>query len=210
MTKLETIDNLLRVDCRIHPSEGELRVIREALEHYRKQIVAEAKAYNCDTCANKGKDVCHKCVATAYRGERVSIPTQYTKKSQEVEFHHYTGNVNGYHYIGTTDGHFNQLPVVKKEFDWHPLSGFPEVEGYPEEDGNYLCTLRYGEFDSIGVLEFCKDLYKRDNFDFAEHKGKKKQGFIDYDSEYGYYEMDNVAAWAYLPKPFDGRIEDEE
>lgn len=79
-------------------------------------------------------------------------------------------------------------------------------------DGWILCSDRLPEDDKkqyivqktngfIDILGFTKDAYKLDRYDFAEYKGKKKQLFYDYDSEYGYIECECVV-WQPLPEPF--------
>ena len=54
---------------------------------------------------------------------------------------------------------------------------------------------------SIDIIGFTKDAYKLSRYDFAEYKGKKKQLFYDYDSEYGYIELE-CEAWQPLPEPY--------
>ena len=75
----------------------------------------------------------------------------------------------------------------------------PVEERLPEEDRKmYVVELTNGVID---VLGFAKDAYKLDRYDFVEYKGKKKPIFYDFDSEYGYIEMDCVA-WMPLPEPY--------
>ena len=54
---------------------------------------------------------------------------------------------------------------------------------------------------SIDIVGFTKDAYKLDKYVFAEYKGKKKALFYNYDSEYGYYEIECVA-WMLLPQKY--------
>lgn len=54
------------------------------------------------------------------------------------------------------------------------------------------------------ICYFAKNLYKVDNEDFYDRKGKS--GWYAYDSEVGYYEWTNVAYWAELP-PLPGTEE---
>ncbi len=69
----------------------------------------------------------------------------------------------------------------------------------PEEDGKrYLVQQTNG---IITDLRFAKDAYKVDKYDFAEYKGKKKALFYDYDSEYGFVEIE-CEAWMPLPTPY--------
>ena len=86
---------------------------------------------------------------------------------------------------------------------WIPCS-----ERLPEEDGEYLCTryFKYSERSIVEVLSFANDLYKQDQYDFCEYDGLKKSGFNKYDSEYGYYEVDDVVAWMPLPEAYNSNI----
>ena len=80
---------------------------------------------------------------------------------------------------------------------WIPCS-----ERLPEDDKKqYIVQKTNG---SIDILGFTKDAYKLDRYDFAEYKGKKKQLFYDYDSEYGYTEWE-CEAWQPLPEQFKER-----
>ena len=70
----------------------------------------------------------------------------------------------------------------------------------PTEDGDYLtfettftCKFRYQR-----VRHFAKDLEKVDEYDF---KGIKRAGWYAYDSEWGYYEVDDITHWMPLPQP---------
>lgn len=70
----------------------------------------------------------------------------------------------------------------------------------PEKDGEYLCVWkgrRSGEsfIDRVG---FAKNLYKVDEFDFKNEKGKS--GFYGYDSEWGYYSKKWITHWMPLPE----------
>jgi hypothetical protein len=78
--------------------------------------------------------------------------------------------------------------------DWISVS-----EKFPAKDGKYLCTTDSGDIDVYG---FSNDLYFIDHYDFAEYKGKHKEGFYAYDSEWGYSEADYIAAWMPLPLPY--------
>lgn len=73
---------------------------------------------------------------------------------------------------------------------------------YPPEDGKYLTFYMLSTKPPIPwmrVLDFAKDLYEVDRLDFENKKGKP--GFYGCDSEYGYYEVDDVTHWMPLPEP---------
>ena len=85
---------------------------------------------------------------------------------------------------------------------WIPVS-----ERLPE-DGTYLVTVEGMDGEPrIDVKSFAKDLYKVDEFDFYNKKGK--YGWYNYDSEYGYWENDKVIAWQPLPEPYEPQESEE-
>lgn len=66
----------------------------------------------------------------------------------------------------------------------------------PKYKGDYLCVLDTWGHKYVHVCGFTKNLEKFDNVDFA---GKKHAGFYNYDSEYGFFERDNVTHWMPIP-----------
>ena len=88
---------------------------------------------------------------------------------------------------------------VAEEYNngWIPCS-----ERLPDNDKKEYIVQKTNGF--IYILGFTKDAYKLSRYDFAEYKGKKKQLFYDYDSEYGYTEWE-CEAWQPLPEPFKER-----
>ena len=77
---------------------------------------------------------------------------------------------------------------------WIPCS-----EQLPNDDKKQYIVQKTDGY--IDILGFTKDAYKLDRRDFAEHEGKKKQLFYDYDREYGYIEYECVA-WQPIPEPY--------
>lgn len=69
----------------------------------------------------------------------------------------------------------------------------------PNKNGKYLCCYRLYAFGSksIGIYSFAKNLRKVDKYDF---KSENRAGWYDYDSEWGYYERNNVTHWMPLPE----------
>lgn len=55
----------------------------------------------------------------------------------------------------------------------------------------------------MNILSYAKDLSKVDKWDFPAKDYKNVSGFFGYNSEYGYYEVDNVLAWCEA-KPYEG------
>ena len=106
------------------------------------------------------------------------------------------------HILETTalDLAINALEQELKTGRWIPCS-----ERLPEDDKKkYIVQKANG---SIDILGFTKDAYKLDRYDFAEYKGKNKQLFYKYDSEYGYIEW-KCEAWMPLPEPYNAKSED--
>ena len=87
-----------------------------------------------------------------------------------------------------------------KQPRWIPVS-----ERLPDDRKDCIVTFKDGYVDTMC---YASDLYKVDEFDFYEKKGKA--GWYDYDSEWGYYSRDDVVAWMPLPEPYGAESEDEE
>lgn len=77
----------------------------------------------------------------------------------------------------------------------------PVWERLPEKRGDYLVTQKATFTDCvyISVIGYALNLYDVDEYDFAD---KKRSGWYEYDSEWGYRELDNVTAWMPLPEPY--------
>lgn len=69
----------------------------------------------------------------------------------------------------------------------------------PEKNGKYLCFRKYNVLSggNIQIYSFAHNLKKVDKYDFRHNKS----GWYDYDSEYGYCEVDNITHWMPLPEP---------
>jgi len=87
------------------------------------------------------------------------------------------------------------LDNILTEPVWIPCN-----ERQPEEDGEYLVTLRWSDYpNSVETLYFTNDLSSVDGVGYA---GEKRPGWYEYDSDYGCYEIDNVIAWMPRPEPY--------
>lgn len=78
----------------------------------------------------------------------------------------------------------------------------PVTERLPEENGKYLTVFTINTIPPRPVMEVCcfaKDLYKVDKYDFQDKK--RKPGFYQYDSEWGFFEMSDISHWMPLPPP---------
>lgn len=102
--------------------------------------------------------------------------------------------------LGHKEAYENVLYEIVNELAEEYNNGWISCEErLPEEDGKrYLVQQTNG---IITDLRFAKDAYKVDKYDFAEYKGKKKALFYDYDSEYGFIEIE-CEAWMPLPSPY--------
>ncbi len=74
-------------------------------------------------------------------------------------------------------------------------------ERLPKEDGEYLVSRHYTLSDNycVEILKYVKDLSEIDD-NFRDKKGIG--GWIDWNHNYGYYDVSNVVAWIPLPKPY--------
>ena len=81
----------------------------------------------------------------------------------------------------------------------------PVTERLPDKGGPYLCTVQgyVGKTTYLRIAVFQTDIYVE--YDIEEHK----PGFIDYDSECGFYEVTKVLAWMPLPEPWEGNCNDD-
>lgn len=69
-------------------------------------------------------------------------------------------------------------------------------ERLPNKNGQYITI---GNNKVVEINYWNKNLYKVDNYDFFDKKNKN--GFYNYDSEYGHYEVtDSVTHWMPLPE----------
>ena len=99
------------------------------------------------------------------------------------------------------------IEIVKQEAEQYNNGWIPCSERLPENDKKKYIVQKTNGF--IDILGFTKDAYKLSRYDFTEHKGKKKQLFYDYDSEYGYTEWE-CEAWQPLPQPYQQKGEIDE
>lgn len=89
------------------------------------------------------------------------------------------------------------LDNILTEPVWIPCN-----ERQPEEDGEYLVTLRWSNYPNrVETLHFTNDLSSIDEVGYA---GEKRPGWYEYDSDYECYEIDNVIAWMPRPEPYKG------
>lgn len=84
-------------------------------------------------------------------------------------------------------------------YRWIPVS-----ERYPEEEENYLVTIKFGDMNIIQVARFSCDLTTVDPVG-VDMQGEeyKRPGFWIHESEYGFSSL-NVIAWKNLPIAYKG------
>ena len=80
-------------------------------------------------------------------------------------------------------------------------------EKLPNKDGTYLVTTKGISTKHIFVetASYAKDLHKLNEYAFESGTG---DGWYNFDSEYGYFEVDSVIAWMPLPEPYKTKAEE--
>ena len=77
----------------------------------------------------------------------------------------------------------------------------PVEERLPKNGDRVLCSY-YGVLEQITrIVNFSDCLEDVDKYEFFE---AKRSGFYGYDSEYGYYEINDVTHWMPIPEPPKG------
>jgi len=67
------------------------------------------------------------------------------------------------------------------------------IDGLPKKQQDYLCVTEWYGRQSIRVLTYF--------FKNPDHYGERiNNSFWDYDSEYGYYKINDITHWCELPK----------
>jgi hypothetical protein len=92
------------------------------------------------------------------------------------------------------------IKALEQEPKWIPVS-----ERLPDEREKCLVAFKGGY---VGIMCYASDLYRVDEYDFCDEKGKA--GWFDYDRELGHYSRDDVIAWMPLPTPYKAESEDKE
>ena len=88
-----------------------------------------------------------------------------------------------------------------------PNGGWIPVSEPPKTSGRYLVSMCYVTHDVVETACYSTDLRKVDEYDFPKHEA----GWYNYDSEYGYYKIENViVAYMPLPEPYKAESEVEE
>ena len=91
----------------------------------------------------------------------------------------------------------------------NPNKWIPVSERLPEERGVYLVTQKaiFPGHVFRRIVSYAPNLHDVNEYDF---EGKKRAGWYKYDSEWGYWELEDVIAWMPLPEPYKAESEDKE
>ena len=185
-----------------------LRVAIKALEQEPKlqSALEQAKgAYN----ALVANVHCNDCISRAEAINAISHAEVNFTVTSKIDFADYKREIQEIvdHIVEAQVKALNDLPSVtpqQKVGKWIPIS-----ERLPEKRGDYLVTQKatFTDYVYISVAGYALNLHDVDEYDFAD---KKRAGWYEYDSEWGYFEIDGVIAWMPLPKPYKAESKDEE
>lgn len=88
-----------------------------------------------------------------------------------------------------TYGHTtNKSNMVSESDKWHKEP--------PKKNGRYLIWWN----GRVNIANYAEDLYKIDKYDFYNKKGCS--GWYQYDSHFGYFELNDVEAWQDPPEDY--------
>lgn len=82
--------------------------------------------------------------------------------------------------------------------EWIPIN-----QEYPRDNTKVLVTRDIYSVPMIDIGVFTFNLHEFDPNDFNDEE-YRRAGFCKYDSEWGYYEINDVLAWMPLPEPWRG------
>ncbi len=83
----------------------------------------------------------------------------------------------------------------------------PVEQEKPKDNTKVLVTREVFEVPLVKIAGYSSNLHKLDPYDFSG-KEYKREGFYDYDSEWGFYEVTNVLAWMPLPEPYERKTDE--
>jgi hypothetical protein len=84
---------------------------------------------------------------------------------------------------------------IAKKYEIEQSKWIP-VNQPPKASGRYIVSMRHVTYDVVETASYSTDLHEVDEYDFPKHEA----GWYNYDSEYGYYKIENVIV-AYMPLP---------
>jgi hypothetical protein len=128
------------------------------------------------------------------------------KIGEEVLIHGYIDEIRkDIVIIRNEGGYFGAVPEEIRSSSEIPNKWIPVSEMLPEERKKCLVTFKSGY---VGIMCYASDLYRVDEYDFCDEKGKA--GWFDYDRELGHYSRDDVIAWMFLPESYKAESEEKE
>lgn len=92
----------------------------------------------------------------------------------------------------------DQTQSVTQDVTQSAVKWIPVTERLPGKSGKFLVYRHvFGNVTVVSVLGFAPDGAWVNKYDFQG----KKNVWYDYDSEYGYFQVDSVTHWMPLPEP---------
>lgn len=81
-------------------------------------------------------------------------------------------------------------------------------DALPEQDGEYLAYEKYQFLSDKGYMCIRSFSHNLENIDEYDFYGEEREGWYNFDNEYGYFETDGVTHWMPLPQPPKGESND--
>lgn len=165
------------------------------------ELIEELRQHHCDAKEDDTQEVCEECVYDVIIADKSApsgiasvcvcgLMNRAADAIEELQKQLREEKVDNVNLTGwLAEEHAKHL--------WIPVT-----ERLPEDNGKYLTVFTVNTIPPRPVIEvscYAKDLYKIDKYDFQDKK--KKSGFYQYDSEWGYFEMSDISHWMPLPQP---------
>lgn len=80
--------------------------------------------------------------------------------------------------------------------NWHKIVDENNKKYYPKENGQYLICYKYCDDLMYDVGSYTNDLSTLNEYDFPADEYSGKFGFYDLDTEWSYFPLSKVYAWA--------------
>ena len=86
----------------------------------------------------------------------------------------------------------------ENDMEWIPIN-----QEYPRDNTKVLITRDIYGVSMIDIGIFTFNLHEFAPYDFNDEE-YRREGFCEYDPEWGYWEISDVLAWMPLPEPWKG------